>query len=238
MGQIQIYNRQGVSASGKTTLGTALAEALSLPFIDADDLHSEANKDKMSRGEPLTDADRGPWLVRVRRTALAAVQANTRGSMLGVIVACSALKASYRKVLRGECVNLDPERGGACGEAVAAASAKISDRGVPAAEGWREGPSESEKVEADVSLARAPPPPRTYFVHPFGEQSVLMERMKKRESHFMKANMLTSQLETLENPAERGEGGVVEVRLEANTKEQVRAALEGLGVGDVLLPYM
>ena len=233
MGQIQIYNRQGVSASGKTTLGTALAEALSLPFIDADDLHSEANKDKMSRGEPLTDADRGPWLVRVRRTALAAVQANTRGSMSGVIVACSALKASYRKVLRGECANLDPERGGACGEAVAAVSAENSDRGVPAAEGWQ-----SEKVEADVSLARAAPPPRTYFVHPFGEQSVLMERMKKRESHFMKANMLTSQLETLENPAERGEGGVVEVRLEANTKEQVRAALEGLGVGDVLLPYM
>jgi gluconokinase len=194
----------------------------------------------MSRGEPLTDADRGPWLVRVRRAALVAVQANTRGSMSGVIVACSALKASYRKVLRGECANLDPEtypRGGAYGEAVAAVSAEILDRGVPAAEGWREGPTEREKV-AEVSLARAPPP-RTYFVHPYGEQSVLMERMMERESHFMKANMLTSQLETLENPAERGEDGVVEVRLEASTKEQVRAALEGLGgVGELVLPYM
>ncbi|KAF8483603.1 carbohydrate kinase [Russula ochroleuca] len=227
----------GVSGSGKTTLGMALAEALSLPFIDADDLHSEANKDKMSRGEPLTDADRGPWLARVRRAAVEAAENSTRGTMSGVIVACSALKASYRKVLRGECVNLDPEtdpRGGACGEAVAGVSAEISDRGLPAAEGWREGPTDKEKL-AEVWLARAPPL-RTYFVHPFGAQTALLERMMNRESHFMKANMLTSQLETLENPAERGEGGIVEIRLEANTKEQVRAALEGLG--EVVLPYM
>jgi gluconokinase len=227
---------QGVSGSGKTTLGTALAEALSLPFIDADDLHSGANKDKMSRGEPLTDADRGPWLVRVRRAAVEAAEGNTGGPISGVVVACSALKASYREVLRGERANLDPEtypRGGACGEAVAAVSGERSDTGLPVEEEkGPEGRSDKEEL-AGVSLGRAPP--ATFFVHPFGARSVLLERMMSRESHFMKADMLTSQLETLENPAESGEKGVVEIGLEACVEEQAQAAMKGLGE---MLPYM
>jgi len=213
-------------------LGTALAEALSLPFIDADDLHSEANIDKMSRGEPLTDADRGPWLVRVRRAAVEAVEGNTGSAISGVVVACSALKASYREVLRGERANLDSDtypRGGACGEAVAADSGESSDTRLPVEEKrGLEGRTEQEKL-AGVSLARAPP--ATFFVHPFGARSVLMERMMRRESHFMKASMLRSQLETLENPAETGEKGIVEIRLEGSLEEQVRAAVR-------VLPYM
>ncbi|KAF8504555.1 carbohydrate kinase [Russula emetica] len=196
---MQIYNvlEQGVSGSGKTTLGAGLAKALSLPFIDADDLHSEANKAKMTRAEPLTDADRAPWLVSVRRAAMEAVGCNGRG----VVVACSALKASYRQVLRGERTNLNPDgysRGDACGEGITL-------------------------------------PPRTVFVHPIGARSVLMERMMSRESHFMKANMLASQIEILENPAEFGETGIVEIRLEGRAEEQVRAAVEGVRE---VLPYM
>lgn len=243
-----IYNwldtmQQGVSGSGKTTLGNALAEALSLPFIDADDLHSEANKDKMSRGEPLTDADREPWLVRVRRAAVEAVEGNTRGGMPGVVVACSALKASYRAVLRGERANLGYEtRGGVRGEAVAAAAAvsggKSDDGGLAASVAAAEG---ARRTEMDKPLVGAPmtgwaPLPRTYFVHPFGARAVLMERLQMREAHFMKADMLISQLETLEKPSETAEEGVVEIRIEGSIKEQVRAAVEGLG--DVVLPYM
>jgi gluconokinase len=228
--------QQGVSGSGKTTLGTALAEALSLPFIDADDLHSEANKDKMSRGEPLTDADRGRWLVRVRRAAVEAVEGKTSGGMPGVVVACSALKASYRAVLRGERPDLDSEtcsRGGVRGEAVAAAVSgeKPDHGGLAVAE-------EAKRTEMDRRPvgARWTPPLRTFFVHPFGARAVLLERLQGRESHFMKAEMLWSQLETLENPKETAEEGVVEIRIEESLKEQVRAAVEGLG--EVVLPHM
>lgn len=83
--------------------------------------------------------------------------------------------------------------------------------------------------------ARQAPPPRTVFVHPVGERSVLLERMMSRETHFMKAHMLGSQIETLENPGESGEFGVVEIRLEARAEEQVRAAVEGVRE---VLPYM
>jgi gluconokinase len=80
----------GVSGSGKSTVGALLARRLDLPFIDGDDLHSEANKRKMARGVPLDDADRVPWL-----NALAAALAGA-----AVVLACSALKRSYRVRLR------------------------------------------------------------------------------------------------------------------------------------------
>ena len=85
----------GVAGSGKTTVGTHLARSLQLPFVDADALHSAGNVEKMRRGEPLTDADREPWLAAVAHT-LADAQQFPRG----VIVACSALKADYRQRLR------------------------------------------------------------------------------------------------------------------------------------------
>jgi gluconokinase len=80
----------GVSGSGKTTVGAALADALGLPFVDGDALHPAANVEKMAAGIPLDDADRAPWLDAVGR-ALAAGP---------VVVACSALKRVYRDRLR------------------------------------------------------------------------------------------------------------------------------------------
>ncbi|TFY52810.1 hypothetical protein EVG20_g10389, partial [Dentipellis fragilis] len=59
----------GVSGSGKSTLGHALGKAYDLPFLDGDDLHPPTNVAKMSAGTPLTDADRAPWLVRIRTEA-------------------------------------------------------------------------------------------------------------------------------------------------------------------------
>jgi gluconokinase len=80
----------GVSGCGKSSLGAALAAALALPFTDADDLHPAANRAKMAAGQPLTDADRAPWL-----QAVGAVLAPNAG-----VVACSALRRAYRDRLR------------------------------------------------------------------------------------------------------------------------------------------
>ena len=81
----------GVAGSGKSTIGPMLATALGGAFLEGDALHPAANIEKMSRGEPLTDADRAPWLAAIRARLLDAFQ---RGESM--VVACSALKRSYR----------------------------------------------------------------------------------------------------------------------------------------------
>ena len=206
---------QGVSGTGKSTLGAALGRALRLPFIDGDDLHPVVNVEKMARGEPLEDEDRWPWLERVRRTGVECVGGQLgegvgladRGSggstkdeasaargvetgtgvrdgpRLGVIVACSSLKKTYRAVLRGEA--------------------------------W--------PGSRDVTRMSLP----TYFVYLKGDRDVLMERMLHRQGHFMKAGMLESQLDTLESPED--EPGVVTVSAEMSTEEQVQKVVEMLG---------
>src|SRR5262245_12547532 len=83
-----------VSGAGKSTVGRALAEALGWRFVDADDLHPTANVEKMSRSDPLTDADREPWLLDVTEAIDAA---GTAGESL--VVACSAVKRQYRRTL-------------------------------------------------------------------------------------------------------------------------------------------
>jgi carbohydrate kinase (thermoresistant glucokinase family) len=85
----------GVSGSGKSTFGSALARARGLDFVDGDDLLPSANIDKMRRGEPLDDADRAPWLREVAR-----VLADDSAHPAGVVVACSSLKRAYRDALR------------------------------------------------------------------------------------------------------------------------------------------
>jgi gluconokinase len=86
----------GVAGSGKTTVGSALAAAHGWRFVDADDVHSAASVTKMARGEALTDADRAPWLARLRAIV---VDALARSAPL--VLACSALKATYRQALVG-----------------------------------------------------------------------------------------------------------------------------------------
>ncbi|WP_353826648.1 gluconokinase [Agromyces sp. SYSU T0242] len=83
----------GVSASGKSTVGTRLAERLGVPFVDGDDLHPASNVEKMRAGVPLDDADRAPWLDRVAATLV-------RGADSGIVVACSALRRWYRDRIR------------------------------------------------------------------------------------------------------------------------------------------
>lgn len=86
----------GVTGAGKTTVGQRLAASRGWQFHDADDFHPAANKAKMNAGVPLTDEDRWPWLEALRAAIEQALQHNR-----GAVVACSALKRSYREVLAG-----------------------------------------------------------------------------------------------------------------------------------------
>jgi len=201
----------GVSGTGKSTLGAALSKVLHLPFRDGDDLHPSSNVEKMSRGEPLNDADRHPWLEIIRKTAVAHILGQlgadgghveshgkpktdktlaeyaqtmvSRGRTPGIIIACSALKKKYRDVLRGD--------------------------------------TSSSSTEASSLDAFSFP---TYFVYLKGDRDVLMHRMQNRKGHFMKAGMLESQLNTLESP--EGELGVVTVSVHLSTEDQVQKIAE------------
>ncbi len=82
----------GVSGCGKTTLGKALATSLGLPFLEGDAFHSIANIDKMKSRIPLNDRDRTPWLLELNKQL---IKTKDRGAVL----ACSALKESYRDIL-------------------------------------------------------------------------------------------------------------------------------------------
>jgi gluconokinase len=129
----------GVSGSGKSTIGGLLSERIGWPFFDGDDFHPVENIEKMRAGIPLTDADRLPWLTRLR-DAIREVNGNA-------IFACSGLKQSYRAFL---------------GEG-------ISD---------------------------------LVWVYLRGDFALLQRRMEARQGHFMGAEMLRSQLETLEEPTD------------------------------------
>lgn len=84
----------GVTGSGKTTVGKMLASRLGWVFLDADNFHSAENVEKMRRGIPLSDADRGPWLA-----AIHAELVKCAGEKVDAVLACSALKESYRERL-------------------------------------------------------------------------------------------------------------------------------------------
>ena len=89
----------GVSGSGKSTVGTALARRLRVPFVDADTLHPPANIAKMTAGEPLSDDDRHPWLEKVGEWLA--------GHRDGGVASCSALKRQYREQLRAHCPRVE-----------------------------------------------------------------------------------------------------------------------------------
>jgi gluconokinase len=85
----------GVSGSGKSTVGRLLAQRLTVPFLEADDLHPAANRAKMAAGRPLDDEDREPWL-----QLLADWIREATDSGQGGVMACSALKHEYRDLFR------------------------------------------------------------------------------------------------------------------------------------------
>ncbi len=84
----------GVAGSGKSYIGTMLAEAIGAAFVDGDDLHPKSNIDKMSLGVALNDKDREPWLSRIGQDLGAAQES--------LVIACSALKRKYREAILAE----------------------------------------------------------------------------------------------------------------------------------------
>ncbi|MEO8579450.1 MAG: gluconokinase [Gemmatimonadales bacterium] len=95
------YVIMGVTGSGKSLIGAALARELGVDFVEGDAYHSAANVERMKSGIPLTDEDREEWL-----RAIASRIGKARDTGTGLVVSCSALKRSYRDILRGE--NNDP----------------------------------------------------------------------------------------------------------------------------------
>ncbi|HTI69830.1 MAG TPA: gluconokinase [Candidatus Limnocylindria bacterium] len=132
----------GVSGSGKSTVGSAIAAKLGWPFRDGDDFHPPANRAKMSQGIPLVDEDRWPWL-----DAIAQFARETEKNAGNAVVACSALKQAYRDRLHAGCGDMR-------------------------------------------------------FIYLHGTRELLAERMNARTGHFMPPSLLTSQLATLEPPAD------------------------------------
>jgi gluconokinase len=152
----------GVAGSGKTTIGQRLAADLGWVFCDGDDFHPPNNIAKLSRGQPLTDADRVPWLAAIRRQIEDCLAGDGNA-----VIACSALKESYRRMLR-----VDPHR--------------------------------------------------VQFVHLTGDPALIEQRLRQRKDHFVKPNLLASQIATLEAPE-----GVLTVDIAAEPAEivrQIRAA--------------
>jgi gluconokinase len=189
---------QGVSGTGKTTLGSALAKALDVPYVEGDDLHPRSNIEKMSSGDPLTDSDREPWLKLIRTTAemmtleaQSGVKINNGGNKRAVVISCSALKKRYRDILRG----LGRQEN----------NVKLST---------------SENSNSQLPILK------TLFVYIEGTRDVLMDRMMKRTDHFMKPSMLDSQLQTLEDPVH--EEGVIVISLMVSREDQVQVAQQGL----------
>jgi len=126
----------GVAGTGKSTVAAMLSGRLGWTFEEGDDLHPEANVKKMASGHPLTDEDRWPWLDRIAEW----IDERIAGGEPGIIT-CSALKRSYRDVLRRDAVT---------------------------------------------------------FVHFAGDRELILERMLRRQGHFMPTTLLDSQFATLE----------------------------------------
>ncbi|KAG8912271.1 hypothetical protein FRC01_005186, partial [Tulasnella sp. 417] len=213
----------GVSGSGKSTLGQNLASALGVPFYDGDSLHPKSNVDKMSKGIPLSDADREPWLALIRSTAdriceKKETESSSADDVKGVVIACSALKRYYRDILRGRTTE--------------------SHQPPPATDLPKDHPITEHtgiEIQSDQDLAKeeekeleraASRELRTFFVFINGPRDILVDRMTKRQNHFFKVGMLDSQLATLEDPT--GEEGVVVVQLAESPDKQIRDAVDGL----------
>jgi gluconokinase len=127
----------GVAGSGKSTVGIMLARELGCAFFDADDFHSDANREKMARGAALTDEDRAEWLATLQTV----LRENAR-----CVLACSGLKEAYRRILA---------------------------------------------VDEQIR-----------FVYLRGSYELIRTRLEKRAGHYMPVQLLKSQFDTLEEPAD------------------------------------
>ena len=163
---LMIYVVMGVSGAGKTLIGKQLADALNLSFYDGDDFHPVENVRKMESGQPLNDEDRWPWLDELARNMDEWQQDDG-----GAVLACSALKQSYRNHLRSS--------------------------------------SNSTLI----------------FIYLKGSKELIAQRLKKREGHYMPADLLDSQFEALEEPRARD---VITVSVDQSPEKIIREIRKSL----------
>lgn len=235
----------GTSGSGKSTVGSALSSYLSCPFVDGDDLHPSSNVEKMSRGQPLNDTDREPWLLKIRRTGLelatsqstsSVVQRDDDGvkgkSEVGKLAevyetsasdttardhaAVSAEKAAATEVQGGSSKHL---------AIIACSSLKLIYRRL-----LRGTIASLNDPAATQPEHTQPSDLRVVHIYLDLSKQLLEHRMSNRKGHFMKLDMLYSQLDTLQVPDEDTEVGVISVKVEeeTSTDEIVRMAVEKL----------
>ncbi|KAL4881556.1 P-loop containing nucleoside triphosphate hydrolase protein [Aspergillus karnatakaensis] len=192
----------GPAGSGKSTVGRYLQQQLGVPFLEGDDYHPAANKDKMSAGIPLTDADRWDWLIALRSAATTllspaaapvpsssttnstttAPSTRTHPAPPGVVVACSALKKKYRDVMR--------------------------------------------------VAAYGSPNVRIHFVYLKLDPETLYNRVSARQAHYMKPEMVASQLKDLEEPVGEWDALTVDVKGSmADVQGEVIRAVDGVLAG-------
>lgn len=162
----QSFILMGVSSTGKTSIGRAVAKHFDIKLIDGDDLHPKANILKMAQQMPLNDQDRSPWLERIRDAAFSLEHKGETG-----IIICSALKKHYRDLIR-----------------------------------------DGNQVT---------------FLFLYGSFELILERMKKRQHHYMKAEMLQSQFDTLEIP-QADEPDVIPISIEGSFDEVVARCIKAL----------
>lgn len=197
--------RSGLTGSGKSTVGEDLAKKICVPFIDGDSLHPQQNVAKMSAGHPLTDEDRLPWLHAIRQTGI------------------RKCKEEYDNMKVKS-----KENGGIGRPAVVIACSALKKRYRNVLRGSVE---VIDEPEVSMLRRRAPrltlqPKMKAAFVYCKGSPELLAKRIAERKGHFMKPEMLASQLATLEDPSE--EGGVVTVDISKSRSEVAHDATEGV----------
>jgi gluconokinase len=223
---------QGTSGCGKSTFGEKLAQSLSIPFIDGDDLHPKENVEKMSRGEALTDDDRIPWLRGIREKALQVTH-----PILGQ-------NASERERSSQDMPLKEETRIREMAEVYE--TSRISEgQGDTAAQVHESKAQPDTRRKGDVSMERAcviacsalkksyrdllrgDSSSDLHVVHIYlhVEAEELKRRMHARKGHFMKESMLQSQLDTLEEPT--GEKDTITIQ-QGRLDEQIHQAREQL----------
>jgi len=219
----------GVSGTGKSRFGRYLADALNIEFKDGDDLHPKANIDKMSRGEPLNDDDRAPWLEIIRTTAHQTIQSQI-GARQGTIEPEKMPETEKTHAEHaGEAARVSSKiRTNNTRPGVVIACSALKKRYRDLLRGKMKSGGLPDKLEAPQQHELP-----TYFVYlevlkERGDIDKIGARMKEREGHYMKASMLESQVQAMEAPA--GEEGVVMVSIEDATQKQLTDTLEALKI--------
>ncbi|KAF1810342.1 carbohydrate kinase [Eremomyces bilateralis CBS 781.70] len=181
----------GPAGCGKSTIAEYLADELRVPYIEGDEFHPEANIKKMAAGIPLTDSDRWGWLSTLRNEGLSQLQRQSNPTLPrqssrsaipdprsrepehAVVMTCSALKRTYRDILRGA-LDVRP-------------SDDASRPSVPPFSRTNSNPPDQPNVHVHFIYLRAP-------------EDVLLARVGSRKGHYMKKSMVRSQFASLEEP--------------------------------------